>query len=185
MRILAVCVAAVALWPVSLSARQKVQAPPVDACEVIAHPEKYAGQIIGVKGVVREGFEELSLGGMECEALPFDHKIWLDFPYEQFVKEEAIVREKKLKFKRDAVSEKFDQYLREKCMVKRVQTTLRGFLQYQADLGNFTHVMSLHPNRNGDVARTGQNGYGHMGQYHLRLITLSVEQAEKLSCTQP
>jgi hypothetical protein len=54
MRILAICEVVVAFRPISLSAstQQQPQTATLDPCKVIANPEKYAGQIVEMRGVM-------------------------------------------------------------------------------------------------------------------------------------
>jgi hypothetical protein len=175
MRVLAIFALAVAFWPLPLSAQQQHQTAALDPCKVIATPEVYAEKIVEVRGIIYSSFEDLSIGGNDCEELPAMFRIWLAYPDEREVKEDPALHGQKLKFKNDRASKKLDEYLNDKCSVRRVRTTLRGRLQYKAE------IATGHPN--GSLA--GIVGYGHDGMYRLRLIMLSVIQAEKLPCNQP
>jgi hypothetical protein len=173
MRTLAFCAAVVAFWPIPLFAQQQHQTSALDPCEVITTPEKYGGRIVELRGIIYSSFEDFSMGGTSCKDLPDTLRIWLAFPDEVEVKSDPTLQGKQFTFKRDKVSKQFDHYLDEKCGIRRVLTTLRGWLEYKPETATY------HPN--GNIAST--IGYGHMGMHHLRLVILSVVQAEKFPCS--
>ena len=53
-------------------------------------------------------------------------RIWLAYADEHEVKEDPTLRGEKLKFKRDKISKKLDQYLSDSCSAPRALATLRG-----------------------------------------------------------
>lgn len=171
MKTLAFCGAVAAFWAIPLFAQQRPLTPALDPCKVIKTPEKYAGQIVELRGIVYSSFEDLSMGGTDCTELPDAFRIWLAFPDESEVKDDPMLQGQT--FKRDKVSKQFDRYLNGKCGVRRVLTTLRGRLECKPEIATY------HPNGNiGSI-----DGYGHMGLHHFRLVILSVIQAEKLPCS--
>lgn len=173
MKIIAVCVMAATFLATSVFAKHHRETTELDPCIVIATPEKYAERTVDIKGVVYSSVEELSVSGTNCKELPQMFRIWLAYPDESEVKADPTLQGEKLKFKRDKVSKKFDKYLRERCSVPHVVTTLRGRLQYKKEIATY------HPD--GNLASVA--GYGQHGMYNLRLVIFSVIQVENLPCS--
>jgi hypothetical protein len=172
MRPLVYFAALVAFCPTPLFAQQLPKPPALDVCDAITTAEKYAGQIVELRGIVYSAFEDFSMGGVGCKDLPIMLRIWLAFPDEAEVKNDPSLRGQHLKFKRNEASKRLDHYLKEKCGMRRVDATLRGRLQYRQE------VVATHSN-----GSTSINGYGHMSMHDLRLVILSVVEVGDLACS--
>ena len=179
MRSLVFCAAVAVFWSTSAFAQQRPStsaAPaPLDACKVIEEPEKYAGQIVELRGLIYYNFEELSMGGADCKDVPYLLRIWLAFLDELEAREDPTLQGQHLTLTRDKASAQLERYILEKnpkCEQPRVVATLRGYLQHKNELATF------YPN--GNIASIV--GYGHMGMYSRRLVILSVVHVEKLPC---
>jgi hypothetical protein len=159
------------LWPLRL-----IGAPPVveTVCAILKKPSAFSGKIVQVKGKVKGGFENFSLGEGGCGA------IWVDLADDKYVSPPP-----KFKLLRDANFAEFERLIKAN---SAAEVTVIGRLDGVDEVEAKTFVTDRRKHQDGTVSAvvgSGSTGFGHMGQYKARLVLKQVLTVASARSSQP
>ena len=144
-------------------------------CNILERPKLFASKIVTFRGDVQVGLETLTARDGACKK-----SIWLDYP-DDVIRTEGM-KDPKVELLKDETFAKFEQAIAAEedspdhpcqaihCMRYEVKATIEGRVNYRSTI--------CRKNRASGVSSSFQCGYGHLGQWPVRVI---IERVSDLS----
>ena len=134
----------------------------VSLCELTAHPERYHGKVVRVRGTYRTAFEAAIFENRQCE----DKRVWVDFSGAVEERTDPRVLRRWSRAFRESEQPRCDNAI--------------VYSAFSADVTFIARFYGIKPSTK-VLGRTYTSGYGHLNAYDYELTVLEIDRVGRVT----